>query len=66
MVDIVKSAEVFVKDRPTSLNDDLYEWAIDAEYHIDALCAEINLLRGRLKHAEYLVEVANKQLRPNI
>lgn len=30
----------FANDRPTSLNDDLYQWAVDAEEHIRALAIE--------------------------
>ena len=30
----------FANDRPTSLNDDLYQWVVDAEEHIRALATE--------------------------
>lgn len=35
----------FANDRPTSLNDDLYQWAVDAEEHIRALAVEQENIR---------------------
>lgn len=39
-------ALIFANDRPTSLDDDLYQWAIDAEQLIRRQHADIERLRG--------------------
>jgi DNA repair exonuclease SbcCD ATPase subunit len=37
----------FANDRPTALNDDLYQWAVDAEEHIRSLVADCSVLLER-------------------
>lgn len=46
----------FANDRPTALNDDLYQWAADAEDHIRSLAAELNTSNEDLaKHRELML-----------
>lgn len=43
-------------DRPTSVNDDLYQWAIDAEDELRRLVAENEALRAERDHSEHDLE----------
>ena len=46
----------FANDRPTALDDDLYQWAIDAEAYIRKLQAEVEALRDQLTTARNRLE----------
>lgn len=39
---LTEEAYQFINDRPESLNDDLYQWAVDAEIIIGDLCKALS------------------------
>jgi len=50
---IAQEAEQLIKDRPSSIDDDLYNWAIDAELMMERLVDEIERLTDTMMEMRY-------------